>query len=103
MKERLPAWQRLWKPGTLFRGSGDVALGIHVEGPFVALSRKGGIPSELVREPSIEYLHTLVDAARRRLRVMTFARKTAEGHRALRRHHLPGSPAFPGALRCEAC
>jgi len=49
------------------------ALGIHVEGPFVALSRKGGIPSELVREPSIEYLHTLVDAARRRLRVMTFA------------------------------
>ena len=49
------------------------ALGIHVEGPFVAPSRKGGIPDELVREPSIEYLHALVDATRRRLKVMTFA------------------------------
>jgi len=27
------------------------ALGVHVEGPFVAPVRKGGIPGELVREP----------------------------------------------------
>ncbi|MGA2614701.1 MAG: N-acetylglucosamine-6-phosphate deacetylase [Spirochaetia bacterium] len=49
------------------------ALGIHVEGPFVAPARKGGIPEELIREPSIEYLHTLVNASRHRIKVMTFA------------------------------
>ena len=49
------------------------ALGIHVEGPFVAPARKGGIPDNLVRDPSIEYLQSLVEMARSFIRVMTFA------------------------------
>ncbi len=49
------------------------ALGIYVEGPFVSPARKGGIPPELIREPSIKYLHSLIDIARRRIKVMTFA------------------------------
>jgi len=53
------------------------ALGIHVEGPFVAPARKGGIPQELVREPSIDYLHALVEKARHRIKVMTFAPELA--------------------------
>lgn len=53
------------------------ALGIHVEGPFVAPVRKGGIPEELVRKPSIEYFHALVETARHRIKVMTFAPELA--------------------------
>ncbi len=49
------------------------ALGIHVEGPFVAPSRKGGIPEHLIREPSTAYLARLVDITRGFLKVMTFA------------------------------
>jgi len=52
------------------RGS---VLGIHVEGPFVSPARRGGIPSELVREPSADYLRSLVETTRSHLRVMTFA------------------------------
>ncbi|MGA2762347.1 MAG: N-acetylglucosamine-6-phosphate deacetylase [Spirochaetia bacterium] len=65
--------------GSALETAGDLpdlrgrALGIHVEGPFVAPVRKGGIPADLIREPSIEYLQTLADIAKRRLRVMTFA------------------------------
>ena len=53
------------------------ALGIHVEGPFVSSARKGGIPGELIREPSIEYLRFLVATARHRIKVMTFAPELA--------------------------
>jgi len=47
--------------------------GIHVEGPFVSRVRKGGIPDNLIREPSLEYLRSLGEIARSRIRVMTFA------------------------------
>jgi len=49
------------------------ALGIYVEGPFVAPARKGGIPQEILREPSIEYLRALVEIAGRRIKAMAFA------------------------------
>ena len=49
------------------------ALGIYVEGPFVAPARKGGIPQELLRKPSLEYLRALVETARHRIKAMTFA------------------------------
>ena len=49
------------------------ALGIHVEGPFVSPARKGGIPDNLVRDPSIKYLRSLSETARGFIRVMTFA------------------------------
>jgi N-acetylglucosamine-6-phosphate deacetylase len=48
-------------------------LGLYVEGPFVAPARKGGIPEGLLRKPSIKYLHSLVETARQRIKVMTFA------------------------------
>jgi N-acetylglucosamine-6-phosphate deacetylase len=49
------------------------ALGMYVEGPFVAPARKGGIPEELLRKPSIEYLRSLAGKARNRIKAMTFA------------------------------
>lgn len=47
--------------------------GIHVEGPFVARVRKGGIPEDLIRAPSIQYLRSLKEIARSHIKVMTFA------------------------------
>jgi N-acetylglucosamine-6-phosphate deacetylase len=47
--------------------------GIHIEGPFVAPTRRGAIPETLVRPVSVEYLDRLAALSRGRLRVMTFA------------------------------
>ena len=56
--------------------------GIHVEGPFVAPSRRGGIPERLMAPISLDYLGRLVALARGRIRVMTFAPEL-EGANAL--------------------
>jgi len=47
--------------------------GIHVEGPFVAASRRGAIPENLLRAVSAEYLDHLAALAKGTLRVMTYA------------------------------
>jgi N-acetylglucosamine-6-phosphate deacetylase len=55
-------------PGVLGR-----ILGIHVEGPFVSSARRGAIPAELLREPSIEYLDRMVRISRGSIRILTVA------------------------------
>ncbi len=49
------------------------ALGIHVEGPFVANTRRGAIDEALIRPISIEYLERMISLSREKIRIMTFA------------------------------
>ena len=49
------------------------ALGIYVEGPFVSRAKRGAIPEEFVRPPSMEYLQRMIELSRRHLRVLTVA------------------------------
>lgn len=47
--------------------------GIYVEGPFIAPSRKGGIPLDSIRQPDRAALDRVLGLARGRLRLMTLA------------------------------
>jgi len=47
--------------------------GVHVEGPFVAQSKRGGIPEELVQPISPERLQRLLAVTENHIRVLTFA------------------------------
>ena len=49
------------------------ALGIHVEGPFVASRRRGAIPPQLLRPPSVDYLDRMIELSRRHIRTLTIA------------------------------
>lgn len=49
------------------------ALGIHVEGPFVAPDRRGAIEEARIRPISIQYLERMISLSREKIRVMTFA------------------------------
>ena len=49
------------------------ALGIHVEGPFVAQARRGAISEALIRPISTEYLDRMISLSRGKIRIMTFA------------------------------
>jgi len=47
--------------------------GIHVEGPFVSARRRGAIPENLLRAPSIEYLDRMTAMSHGSIRVLTIA------------------------------
>ena len=47
--------------------------GIHVEGPFVSAARRGAIPENLIRAPSVEYLERMKGLSRDTIRVLTIA------------------------------
>ena len=47
--------------------------GIHVEGPFVSAARRGAIPENLLREPSIEYLDRMKALSKETIRILTIA------------------------------
>jgi N-acetylglucosamine-6-phosphate deacetylase len=47
--------------------------GIHVEGPFVSPSRRGAIPENLLRAPSVEYLERMIEISHGTIRVLTIA------------------------------
>jgi len=53
------------------------ALGIHVEGPFVAQARRGAISEALIRPISAEYLDRMLSLSREKIRIMTFAPELA--------------------------
>jgi N-acetylglucosamine-6-phosphate deacetylase len=56
--------------------------GIHVEGPFVSSARRGAIPENLIRPPSVEYLERMKTLSYGTLRVLTIAPEL-EGSRAV--------------------
>ena len=51
----------------------DEVPGIYLEGPFIAETKRGGIPLSTIKAPDRGYLAELLAAARGRLRVMTVA------------------------------
>ncbi len=63
--------------------------GIYIEGPFVNPARRGGIPQEFLREVGPKILDSYLQAARGRLKVMTYAPE------------LPGADSLPGRLAEE--
>jgi N-acetylglucosamine-6-phosphate deacetylase len=68
-------------------------LGIHVEGPFVSPSRRGAIPPELLREPSIEYLERMVSLSHGSIRILTIAPELPGSREVIDR--LPGMGILP--------
>ena len=74
--------------------------GIHVEGPFVSPVRRGAIPQELLREPSIEYLDRMVRISRGTIRILTIAPEL-RGSRAII-DRLPGAGILPSLGHSDA-
>jgi N-acetylglucosamine-6-phosphate deacetylase len=76
------------------------ALGMYVEGPFVAATKRGAIPQELLRAPSMEYLLQMVELSRRHIRMLTVAPEL-EGAPALIAQ-LPGLGILPAVGHSDA-
>ena len=61
-------------------------LGIHLEGPFISVEKKGGILLNSITKPSLNVLKKISDICQGRLRMMTLAPE------------LPGNPEIIGRL-----
>jgi N-acetylglucosamine-6-phosphate deacetylase len=48
-------------------------VGLHVEGPYINLKRKGAQPAEGIRDPDFDEVRELLEAAEGQIRVMTLA------------------------------
>lgn len=63
---------------------GAEIVGIHVEGPYINIKRKGAQPPEGVRDPNFAEVRELLAAAEGRLRVMTLAPELPGGLELIR-------------------
>jgi len=61
----------------------DIA-GLHIEGPYINLKRKGAQPAEGVRDPDFDEVRELLAAAEGRMRVMTLAPELPGGLELIR-------------------
>ncbi|MBO2943683.1 N-acetylglucosamine-6-phosphate deacetylase [Paenibacillus sp. F411] len=60
--------------GVIQKGTGGAdILGIHLEGPFISLKRKGAQLADDVRNPSPEQIEELLQAAENRIKLVTLA------------------------------
>ena len=89
--------QALDDAGAEIRGR---ALGIYVEGPFVSRAKRGAIPEELLRPPSMEYLQRMIELSRRHIRVMTVAPELEGAPELIAR--LPGLGILPAVGHSDA-
>ncbi len=48
-------------------------LGIHLEGPFININKKGGLAPEAIYQPSLKGLNEILEATGRSLKMMTIA------------------------------
>lgn len=55
------------------QGDGAEIVGLHVEGPYINLKRKGAQPAEGIRDPDLGEVEELLQAAEGQMRVMTLA------------------------------
>jgi N-acetylglucosamine-6-phosphate deacetylase len=74
--------------------------GLHVEGPFVSAARRGAIPENLLREPSIEYLDRMKSLSKETIRILTIAPEL-KGARAVI-DQLPSSGILPSLGHSDA-
>src|SRR5262249_60448079 len=72
-------------------------LGLHLEGPFLAPSRRGAHRADAIIPPSPDAVSTLLDAAGRALAVVTLAPERPGGLAAVAPLAAPGGPASVGA------
>lgn len=75
-------------------------LGAHLEGPFLALSRKGAHDPECLKDPVPEYVDRLLQAAGGCLRQITIAPELPHGIDAIRRFAAAG--VVPTVGHCDA-
>jgi N-acetylglucosamine-6-phosphate deacetylase len=64
-------------------GGAEIA-GIHVEGPYINLKRKGAQPAEGVRDPDFDEVRELLEAAEGQIRVVTLAPELPGGLELIR-------------------
>ena len=60
-------------------------LGIHLEGPFISLEKKGMVLPQSICPPSLKVLDKIMDIANGRLKMMTIAPESPDGLQIIRR------------------
>jgi N-acetylglucosamine-6-phosphate deacetylase len=65
-------------------GEGAEVVGLHVEGPYINVRRKGAQPAEGIRDPDFDEVRELLDAAEGQVRVMTLAPELPGGLELIR-------------------
>lgn len=63
---------------------GAQIAGIHVEGPYINLQRKGAQPAEGIRDPNLDEMEELLDAAEGGVRIVTLAPELPGAHELIR-------------------
>lgn len=63
---------------------GAEIVGLHVEGPYINMKRKGAQPAEGVRDPDFDEVRELLQAARGQMRIMTLAPELPGGLELIR-------------------
>ena len=74
--------------------------GIHVEGPFVSSAKRGAIPEQLLKEPSIEYLDRMIRISRGTIRILTIAPELPGSRGVIER--LPSAGILPSLGHSDA-
>ncbi len=74
--------------------------GVHVEGPFVSTARRGAIPENLIRDPSIRHLEQMAAVSRGTIRVLTIAPELPGSRELLER--LPAMGILPSLGHSDA-
>ncbi|NEG70067.1 N-acetylglucosamine-6-phosphate deacetylase [Bifidobacterium choloepi] len=75
-------------------------LGSHLEGPFLAMSRKGAHAPECLKDPEPQYVEALLAAADGTLRQITIAPELPHGLEAIRTFAAAGT--VPAVGHCDA-
>ena len=65
--------------------SGGEILGIHLEGPYINIERKGGQPPKYIRKPDLEELRLLLEASNNNVKMITLAPEVNGGSEFVRR------------------
>ena len=65
--------------------SGGEVLGVHLEGPYINIERKGGQPPEYIGKPNLEELGRLMKASNNNVRIITLAPEVDGGLEFVRR------------------